>query len=110
MTETLLLLSNDIPEHIAAQGFSGNWALKPSRAINCDYAIICDMPEGNGVMVGRVRGVMRTDDPARYEVHFSETVRIDVPNVWNRMSRNPVGYVQSAKLPVDFAKLEFQPV
>ena len=68
------------------------------------------MPEGNGVMVGRVRGVMRTDDPARYEVHFSETTRIEIPNVWNRMSRNPVGYAPSSQLPVDFNNLTYRPV
>lgn len=108
--ETLLLLSNDNPTALASQGFSGDWALKPSRAINCEYAVICSMPEGSGVLVGRVRGVMRTNDPDRYEIHFSETAKIDVENVWNRASRNPVGYVASLEVPVDFENLDFQTV
>lgn len=108
--ETLLLLSNDNPDDLVSQGYSGQWALKPSRAINCEYAVVCDMPDGNGVLVGRVRGIMRTDDPARYEVHFSEAAKVIVDNVWNRNSRNPVGYVPSAEVPIEFDKLVFKPI
>lgn len=108
--ETLLLLSKDTPEELIEQKYSAHWALKPSRAINCEYAVVCDMPNGNGVFVGRVRGIMRSDDPNRYEVHFSETATINVENVWNRASRNPVGYIDSSQVPIDFSSLDFRPV
>jgi len=108
--DTLLLNTNNDPHVLAEQGFSGSWSLNASRAIGCDYLVICAMGQGTGVLVGKIKGVMRTDDLARFNVHFSHFAHIDVPNAWNRKSQNPVGYTPEKELQIDFQTLDFKPV
>ena len=108
--EVLLLRTRDDPLELANQGFSGSWSLNARRAIGCDYAIICDLSDGSGMLVGKVKGLMRTHNPSRFDVHFSATATINEPNVWTRTSQNPVGYANVKDLPIDFQNLKFEPV
>lgn len=108
--DTLLLNTNDDPRVLAEQGFSGSWSLNASRAIGCDHVVICALGQGTGVLVGKLKGVMRADDLARFDVHFSHVAHIDVPNVWNRTSQNPVGYISEKELSINFQNLDFVPV
>lgn len=108
--EALLLNTQDNPQKLASQGFSGRWSLNAKRAIGCEYVIICALGKGTGQLVGKMRGLMRSDEPSRFEVYFSETAVIDIPNVWNRTSQNPVGYSKISDLSIDFEKLDFQAV
>ena len=109
--EILLLNTRDDASELAAKGFTGSWSLNAKRAIGCDYVVICALGEGTGVMVGKMRGLMRTENhPSRFEVYFSEYAEISVPNVWERTTQNPVGYADASSLPIDFEKLIFNKV
>ena len=108
--ETLLLNTRDNASELAAKGFSGCWSLNAKRAIGCDYVVICALGEGTGVLVGKMRGLMRTDDASRFDVYFSEYAEISIPDVWARTSQNPVGYADPSKLNIDFEELTFTKV
>lgn len=108
--EILLLNTRNNASELAAKGFSGSWSLNAKRAIGCDYVIICALGEGTGVLVGKMRGLMRTDDASRFDVYFSEYAEISTPDVWARTSQNPVGYADASSLPIDFQKLTFKKV
>jgi hypothetical protein len=108
--EILLLNTRNNASELAAKGFSGSWSLNAKRAIGCDYVIICALGESTGVLVGKMRGLMRTDDASRFDVYFSEYAEISTPDVWTRTSQNPVGYADASSLPIDFEKLIFNKV
>lgn len=108
--EVLLLNTRDNPFELAAKGFSGSWSLNARRAIGCDYVVICTLGEGTGALVGKMRGLMRTDDASRFDVYFSECAKISTPNVWTTKSQNPVGYADSNSLPINFEELTFEKV
>ena len=109
MGETLLLLTDNDPETLGQQGFSGNWVAKASRAIGCDYVVICDLATGAGVLAATITGVMKAGGN-RVVIHFKDAVQINEPNVWGRKSSNPVGYVDTYKCGVDFNKLNLKPI
>lgn len=108
--EILLLNTRDNASELAEKGFSGSWSLNAKRAIGCDYVVICALGEGTGILVGKMRGLMRTDDASRFDVYFSEYAEICTPDVWVRTSQNPVGYAEVSSLPIDFEKLTFNKV
>lgn len=108
--EILLLNTQDNASELAAKGFSGSWSLNARRAIGCDYVVICALGKGTGVLVGKTRGLMRTNDASRFDVYFSEYAEISTPDVWTRTSQNPVGYADANSLPIDFENLDFKKV
>ncbi|NBB96730.1 MAG: hypothetical protein GVY34_00945 [Alphaproteobacteria bacterium] len=109
MAETLLLLTSDDPKVLKKNGSSGDWTAKASRAIGCDYVIICDLTTKAGVLAAIITGVMKADDN-RVVIHFKDAVEINEPNVWGRKSSNPVGYVNTANCGVDFSDLGLKPI
>jgi hypothetical protein len=108
MAETLLLLTSDDPKMLQENGFSGDWAAKASRAIGCDYVVICDLATKAGVLAATITGVMKAGDN-RVVIHFKDAVQINEPNVWGRKSSNPVGYIDTANCSVDFSGLSLKP-
>ena len=106
----LLLNTGDDAEILAEQGFSGSWKLSAKRAIGCDYAVICRLGKGNGILVGKVRGLMRTVDGDRFDVHFSAVALVDIAGVWKSKSQMPVRYVSANSLDIDFEGLDYTPV
>lgn len=109
MSETLLLLTGDDPNMLKENGFSGDWAAKASRAIGCDYVVICDLATKSGVLAATITGVMKAGNN-RVVIHFKDAVKIHEPNAWNRKSSNPVGYVDIADCSVDFSGLGLKPI
>jgi len=108
--DILLLNTGDDPAELAAQGYSGSWKLNAKRAIGCDYVIICALGKGTGVLVGKVRGLMRSEEPTRFDVYISEYAELDEANVWTTASQNPVGYTSAKELSFDLGELNFKPV
>jgi hypothetical protein len=110
MMEILLLNTGDDAKTLARQGFSGSWKLSAKRAIGCDYVVICELGKGTGVLVGKVRGLMRTNDGSRFDVHFSAVAHVNVAGIWTSKSQMPVGYVSAKSLAIDFENLDYTPV
>ncbi len=104
--EVLILNTADDPKQLGKQAFSGSWSLKATRAIACDYVIICQLGTGKAVLIAELRGIMKAGD-RRFDVHFGKSALIDVQNVWTRKSQNPVGYFDTADLPFNVAEIEW---
>ncbi|MCT4553575.1 MAG: hypothetical protein N4A53_02720 [Pelagimonas sp.] len=104
--EVLMLNTSDDPKHLLKQGYSGSWSLKATRAIACDYVVICQLGTGKAVLVAELGGIMKAGN-RRFDVHFGEAALVEYQDIWTRKSKNPVGYIDVSELPFDPRKTEF---
>ena len=105
--EVLMLNTSDDPKQLRRQAYSGSWSLKATRAIACDYVVICQLGSGKAVLVAELRGIMKAGN-RKFDVYFGETALVEYQDIWTRKSQNPVGYVNASDLPFDPTKIEWE--
>ena len=104
---------------------SQSWELDPNRVSKCKYLIcvknmnhpltentFCN--HGDGFLVGKISNIRKpynekgeeNTSTNRWLVTFNEFSTINLPNIWEGW-RNPVKYIKTDELNVDFEKLKF---
>lgn len=105
---------------ILQTGGTQSWALEPSRARNCKFAVLCrnantreaegNEPHGTAFMVGKISAIVpSTETEGRWLILFSGYALCDWADQWD--GRNPVRYWTTDDYAgFDFDALVFQPL
>lgn len=125
--DTVLILTGKSMQKILDQNGVQAFVLNVSRTRGCTWVVCAqnehtstqpwaggDRPHGEGFFIGRVSGVVPSDEPDvpdpgnRSKVTFSEYAHIEVPHLWGG-ERNPVRYTSIESLGIDPEALEWVP-
>ena len=108
-------------DELLALGASGNWGVSPDRILQNRYVVVTrnrhsdwapdDVEHGAAFLVGRISGVMETDETTadgrpRFAIAFDSYAEVNIPDVWGK-SRNPVWFTNLETLGIDLSELSF---
>ena len=118
--ESILLFTYKSVHTLLKFGGSQSWVLNEKRARKAKYMVctrnchnpLSEEPTGHGAayFVGKIanlRPAFTNYPEKRWLIEFDQFAEIDIPNVWKGW-RNPVVYMATNKLEIDFEKLDFQ--
>lgn len=116
----IVIFTGKTKEQILMEGGSGAWRLNRKKAWKVNYAVVCYNPNSEwsnealspnaAFMIGRVSEIVASDRyPDRSIVRFSDYCDINRPDVWQGW-RNPIKYMTTKELEIDFEALDFQPM
>lgn len=101
---------------------SQSWKLDSRRVSKCKYIICVNNAKhtlsqssnnhGFAFLVGKIKGVskaLETNLEDRWIIEFSEYAEVLIPNFWKGL-RNPVKYIDTNKININFNDLEFKKV
>ncbi len=123
--DTIMVFTARSPARLVLEGGSQAWVLDAARAKRCAW-LVCTQnqhnadhefsdatePHGAGFLLGKISTIRKSQEPGdgdRWLIAISEFARIDRPNLWDH-GRNPVRYTSLAKLGIDPAAAQFEPV
>lgn len=125
-TDTILVLTADQRDDILARGGSGDWVLNTDKACRHRYLVCCrksrwdnkaeGIPDRAAFLIGVIKGISKSERPSeragqfRYHIELSRYAELEMPGVWDRTWRNPVGYGSLAKIGIDPHALTFKAV
>lgn len=116
--ESILVFTYKSSDTLLKFAGSQSWVLDAKRGKRSDY-LVCvrncnhQMSEekeghGEGFLVGKISNIIPAYSyPDRWLIEFDEYAEIQVPNLWKGW-RNPVVYVPTSELAIDFDALEFK--
>ena len=121
-TESVVVFTYKGIETLLKFNGSQSWKLNRKRVLNCKYLICTNnskygMSEnlnnhGNAFLICKVSGVVKSFDTVsdnRWIIEFNEYAEVNIPNFWKGW-RNPVIYLESSELGIDFDSLTFHAV
>lgn len=124
-TEATIVFTTKTIETILNEGGTSSWRLDPRKARTRPYAVCTrnngnsfpewehgPEPHGSAFVVGKVRDVVRSNDPNypdRYLIRFTKYARIDVSKAW-KGDRNPVRVGTLDDLGLDPEPLDWHPM
>ena len=101
---------------------SQSWKLDSRRVSKCKYVICVNnakhplsQNENNhrfAFLVGKIKEVskaLETNLADRWIIEFSEYAEVQIPNFWKGL-RNPINYIDTSKININFVDLEFKKV
>ena len=114
--DTIIVFTRKSVDHIFDLGGTASWVLDRGKARRCDY-VVCARnrfdanSEGHeehasAFLVGKISDIHPYGD-GRFLIRFDEYAEVDIPNVWKGW-RNPVKYVDSSEIDIDFDALDWK--
>ncbi len=100
-------------------GGTSSWHLVRNRARRCDF-VICARnakhsdvegtePHRSAFLIARIKDVLPSPTvDGRWLIQFSEYARLNIPELWPKGNRNPVGYASLEDIGIDPSTLKWE--